>query len=1273
VIKLIKEKRIFWLFLISFFLLLCVFGAQVNASVAAFSEVILVEENYLTAQDSTAATSSENSEVGQTVSRSFQGNLSGTITKTMQGEQQQILRVSSFSNSVWFSRHLMCRDHDHDYNPIEPTTIFRPSDIKAVCLTTISTDDTNVRVHSIQFRWHYRSNSSKTWVSCHNVSGYFSVGGPYIEQRYQCYFSIAGYWPGNNYPRAYKVEVYLDDSPSPSFSEFFEVTNGGLNSPRMCENVENGKPVSMKSRFTIDVDTEAYHYLRFDKIAYFNEELEYCHNFTTVWIQPNGSTYKTHAVSFPDYKDTNVTWNYWEYRYTQADYISINPSTPIGNWRVEVYLDSYYFNNTWVRYGPIATTPFVVGTEPAPNWTFMVYLDADIDIIGTENASIEIFLRMANVSSSPQVNIVVQMDRIPGHDSRYGDWTDCKRFNVSQGMTPTPGNSTLDLGEVNMGHPDTLKDFVNWTISNFPANYYSLVLWDHGAGCMGICFDFFDETGLLSPIAYLSLPELSQALSGLPAVMDLVFLDACSMSMTEVAYQIKDCANVLVSPEGLGIAMVDSRAAPYDDYLSSLISNPFLLPEAFATDVVTKYIDWCINVDAIDNATMSAIDLTEITSLTATIHNFSLKLKEKEILYHEETSLARNLTAGYIGPFGNQCGYYIDLYHFAQLIYQYVPDEELRNTADQAMTTLESIIIMEAQKARPDSHGLSIFFPDEENKYNNYDSLYEETTFTEDTAWDEFVKYHLDIQASGCILTIETPYSGILVDFDEESYTTDDEGKLRVFVLPDSYNVSVPTLVPSPVETGPGSRGVFTKWNDGETNSSRTIPVTVSTTYTVYYETQYEVTFGQSGVGTDFEEAVVTIDDKEYNATNLPVSFWWDNGTIHNFSFQSPLVVIPNTKRYIWNSTSGLSSLQSGPITVGKSGNVIGNYETQYYLTLATSPPDAATTSGEGWYYNGTDASVSTDEFVDITAEASRYRFNGWTTTDMPEISDPNSSSTTVRIDRAKTVTANYLIQYYFLVVSSYDSPTPTSGWFDSGTAITASVTSPWPLEATDTRYACTGWTGTGSVSTSGTNISVTFTINALSSITWNWKIQYLLTVRTDPTGICPLPNVSPLGTWFDKDTTVNCTAQEISGRVFDYWTVDGARWDPGVNPITVTMDGSYEATAHYVGERAWWEILFDLDWLNFVIALVGLVAPVALVGFAWVRNRRKKAVIKALLNRIDEVYSRFKTKPRKCEEELRGLRNKITEDLTDGKITQENYDIMDKKIEKYMEELRKK
>ncbi len=99
---------------------------------------------------------------------------------------------------------------------------------------------------------------------------------------------------------------------------------------------------------------------------------------------------------------------------------------------------------------------------------------------------------------------------------------------------------------------------------------------------------------------------------------------------------------------------------------------------------------------------------------------------------------------------------------------------------------------------------------------------------------------------------------------------------------------------------------------------------------------------------------------------------------------------------------------------------------------------------------------------------------------------------------------------------------------------------------------------------------------------------------------------------------------------------------------------------------------MFRLEILQVILGLVGIVLTVAFVVPAWFRTRRRRTVIKALLNKIDEVYSRFKMNPRKCEEELYRLRNTLSEDLADGKITRESYDVMDKKIEKYMEELRK-
>jgi len=997
--KLRENKKISLLILILLFLLPFLNGIQVNAP-----DVVWVKENYSTDQKTTDATSSRNIEVDQTATSSFQERFTGAIRA-----EHQILQFSSASNSPPFTRHLMCKGHDPYYNPIEPTTIFRPSDVKAECLTTVSMKKDD----SVDFRWYYRSNSSKTWISCYNWSYSALYDGIHVVEGH---LLIAGYWPGSNYPRAYKVDVYLDGSLA--FSEFFEVTNGGLNSPRVCEDVDaNGHPVNMKSRFTIGVDTKAYHYLRFDKIAYFNEELESCHDFTTFWIQPNGSIYKAYSRSFTDYKDTNVTWNYWSYRYISDDYISINSSTPIGNWKAEVYLDSYYFNNTWVRYGPIATTPFIVGSEPVADWTFMVYLDADS---GLEIAGIEIFLKMASVGSSSRVNIVLQMDKNSSEESYdvlYGNWTDCKRFYVTEGMTPTPGNATLHLGEANMGDPETLKDFVNWTINTYPANYYFLSLWGHGTGCMGVCFDVTNAKDALS------LPELSQALSGLPTIMDVVFLDACSMSMIEVAYQIKDYVNVLVGPEGLGYA-----PPPYDQYLSSLTTNPSMSPNAFAREIVTDYINWCISfpIDKIPNATMSATDLTKIITLIAAIDDFALKLKEKESLDNLSQSfqnyylisLVRNLTEGYQGPFEGDIGYYIDLYHFAQLTHQHVLDEELRNIADQVMTALESIIIIEDHKALPNSHGLSISFPDEKGKYeDNYRSVYEETTFAEDTLWDEFVKYHL----SGYVLTIhlDPPYSNITVKVDEESYTTGNEGKLQVFISPGFYTINVTTSV----STEPGSRGVFTQWSDGRTSNPRTLDV-------------------------------------------------------------------------------------------NKDSTLVAQYKTQHHLT-----------------------------------------------------------------------------------------------------------------------------------------------------------------VNTAPSGLTPQPSVSPEGPWYDESDDseqVRCTAYEISGYVFDHWTVDELSRGPGDNPIIILMNGPHNATAHYRLPPAWWENLFRPEILQVILGFVGIVLTIAFVVPAWVRTRRKRGVIKAFLNEIDEVYTRFKTDPRKCEEALYRLRNTILEGLTDGKISEESYDILDKRIDKYMEELHK-
>ena len=105
-------------------------------------------------------------------------------------------------------------------------------------------------------------------------------------------------------------------------------------------------------------------------------------------------------------------------------------------------------------FSPLEATP---GSRANKEWTFMVYIDGDNNL---EGAAVDDFLEMSAVGSTGDVNIVVQMDRRGGYDTSYGDWRDCQRYLVTQGMTPTEANAVSDWGdgqggrEVNMGDPN---------------------------------------------------------------------------------------------------------------------------------------------------------------------------------------------------------------------------------------------------------------------------------------------------------------------------------------------------------------------------------------------------------------------------------------------------------------------------------------------------------------------------------------------------------------------------------------------------------------------------------------------------------------------------------------------------------------------------------------------------------------------------------------------------------------------------------------------------
>ena len=105
----------------------------------------------------------------------------------------------------------------------------------------------------------------------------------------------------------------------------------------------------------------------------------------------------------------------------------------------------------------------------------------------------------------------------------------------------------LDEAYSNMGDPETLKVFLDYGYTHFPAKRYALVLWNHGGGSLGgICRDMiFEEDSL-------SMPELSRALGESPFAerkLDWIGFDACVMGSGEVAQVIAPYARYMIASE----------------------------------------------------------------------------------------------------------------------------------------------------------------------------------------------------------------------------------------------------------------------------------------------------------------------------------------------------------------------------------------------------------------------------------------------------------------------------------------------------------------------------------------------------------------------------------------------------------------------------------------------------------------------------------------------------------------------------------------------------
>jgi hypothetical protein len=255
--------------------------------------------------------------------------------------------------------------------------------------------------------------------------------------------------------------------------------------------------------------------------------------------------------------------------------------------------------------------------KPVPtttDWTILIYscgnsiTDNDYTIRGIQD--------LEQIGSSEQIQVIAMMSSPQTeYNARYyhiEHFPDEIGDNISSPVL-------LEKGGVDMSSPQTLGEFLNFAIANYPATHYALVISGYARGWPGACYDEHWGSGN----HLMSLPDLANSLEQVIFVngiakFDLVFFNTPLMATAEVAYEMRNSADFLVASELSGLLHTLPCGARWLNYISG---NSAINSRELALEIANAVYDTANAAQTIRQ--ISVIDINQAGHLTAAVGNWA--------------------------------------------------------------------------------------------------------------------------------------------------------------------------------------------------------------------------------------------------------------------------------------------------------------------------------------------------------------------------------------------------------------------------------------------------------------------------------------------------------------------------------------------------------------------------------------------------------------------------------------------------------------------------
>lgn len=329
--------------------------------------------------------------------------------------------------------------------------------------------------------------------------------------------------------------------------------------------------------------------------------------------------------------------------------------------------------------------------------TFMVFM-CGTDLESKYGMSSADLSEMASADFGDNINIIVYT----GGCSKWK--TNGISNKVNQIFQVKKGSMTClvtDDGSKPMTDPDTLSGFIKYCATNFPANRYELIMWDHGGGSVsGYGYDEkYQSSGSMT------LSGINKALKDAGVTFDMIGFDACLMATAETALMLDPYADYMVASEETepGIGWF------YTNWLTKLGANTSMSTLELGKLIIDDYTYACKQKCRGQATTLSLIDLAEFANtVPSKIGTFSKSVSNIiENSEYKRVSDARNVTREFAQSSRID---QVDLVNLAQNM-KTPEGEELAKALQGAVKYNRTSLNM------ADAYGVSIYFPYQRTSY----------------------------------------------------------------------------------------------------------------------------------------------------------------------------------------------------------------------------------------------------------------------------------------------------------------------------------------------------------------------------------------------------------------------------------------------------------------------------------------------------------------------------------------------------------------------------